>query len=484
MEGMKHSASLLFSFILLILDFCALIIAFTLAFIVRVKLDDRPLLEPITAEGYIAIVAVLLVFWLIIYALLGLYRSNVYENRFKEFSMLLMGSFIGILFLVGSEYVLNRAVFPARLVTVYGFLFAFLLTLLFRTIARGVRRFLFTQNIGIANVLIVGTTDITAELAYQLSNPKLGYRVIGVVGDRRSSYANIDPKIQFKNFEEAIEQLKKTSINTIVQTELFADQDQNDEILAYAQENHVAYRFVPGNSNLFVGSIEVSLFEGIPTIAVHQTALTGWGRILKRLFDLSVGVVLVILTSPILLSIWLLLKTVGGGKPIYKQTRMSRFNTEIGLYKFRTHSHAYNGLTPEEAFEKMGRPDLVKKYRDNGDYLENDPRVSRIGHFLRKTSLDELPQLLNVVRGEISLVGPRPLIPQEINLSKNKNVILSVKPGITGLAVISGRKNIPFEERRKLDMYYAQNWSFWMDIVILMRTGVHVIGRAFSGKVD
>lgn len=481
---MKHSASLLYSFILLVLDFLALVVAFTLAYIIRVKLDDRPLLEPITANGYIGVVAILLIFWLIIYALLGLYKSQVYENRFKEFSMLLMGSFIGILFLIGSEYVLNRAVFPARLVTVYGFLFAFLLTLLFRTIARGVRRYLFKHNIGIANVLIVGATDITAELAEQLANPVLGYRVVGVVGDKRSSYDNIDAKIQFKNFDEAAKYLVNTDVNTIVQTELFADSERNDEIVAYAQEHHIGYRFVPGNSRLFVGSIEVNLFEGIPTVAVHQTALTGWGRIVKRLFDLFFGLLLIVLVSPILFVVWLLLVTIGGGKPVYKQTRLSRFDAKIGLYKFRTHSHTYNGLTPEEAFAKMGKPELAKQYRANGDYLENDPRISKIGNILRKTSIDELPQLFNVIRGELSLVGPRPLIPQEMDMFQKKNVILSVKPGITGLAVISGRKNIPFEERRKLDMYYVQNWSFWMDLVIIAKTAVQVVARAFSGKAD
>lgn len=481
---MKHSASLLYSFILFVLDFIALIIAFTLAYVVRVKLDDRPLLEPISAGGYIGVVTLLLIFWLIIYALLGLYKSNVYENRFKEFSMLLMGSFIGILFLIGSEYVLNRAIFPARLVTVYGFMFAFLLTLLFRTIARGIRRFLFTQNIGIANVLIVGATDITAELAYQLADPRLGYRVVGIVGDKRTSYENIDPKIQFKNFEEAAQHLKTTDVHTIVQTELFASDVRNDEIVAYAQEHHIAYRFVPGNSRLFVGSIEVNLFEGIPTISVHQTALTGWGRVVKRLFDLVFGALLIILLSPVLFIVWLILSTLGGGKPIYKQTRMSRFDNKIGLYKFRTISQGYNGLTPEEAFTKMGKPQLIKQYRDNGDYLDNDPRISRIGRVLRKTSIDELPQLFNVIKGELSLVGPRPLIPQEMDQFQKKNVILSVKPGVTGLAVVSGRKNIPFEERRKLDMYYVQNWSFWMDLVIISKTAVQVVARAFSGKAD
>ncbi len=230
---MKHSASLFYSFLLLVLDFFALVTAFSLAYILRVKLDDRPLLEPITAKGYIGVVAVLLVFWLIIYALLGLYRASVYENRFKEFAMLLMGSFIGILFLIGSEYALNRAIFPARLVTIYGFVFAFLLTLLFRTIARAVRRLMFAYGKGISNVLLIGATDITGELAHQLSNPKLGYRVIGVVGDRRTSYAHVDTDIQFRNFEEAAKHLSGKDVHTIVQTELFADTYRNDEILTY-----------------------------------------------------------------------------------------------------------------------------------------------------------------------------------------------------------------------------------------------------------
>src|SRR5690606_14032615 len=121
-----------------------------------------------------------------------------------------------------------------------------------------------------------------------------------------------------------------------------------------------------------------------------------------------------------------LITIFGGGNAIYKQTRMSRFHTKIGLYKFRTHSKAFSGLTPEEAFTKMGRPELIKQYRANGDYLEDDPRVSKLGRFLRKTSLDELPQFFNVLRGELSLVGPRPLIPQEMDLFKKKNIILSV----------------------------------------------------------
>ena len=136
----------------------------------------------------------------------------------------------------------------------------------------------------------------------------------------------------------------------------------------------------------------------------------------------------------------------------------------------------YSGLSPEQAFEKMGKPGLSEKYRKNGDHLPNDPRVTKIGNFLRRTSLDELPQLINVIKGDISLVGPRALVPQELNNYAYKDLILSVKSGLTGLAQISGRRDIGFDERRALDLYYVQNWNFWLDIKILFRTVIDVLG--------
>ena len=160
---------------------------------------------------------------------------------------------------------------------------------------------------------------------------------------------------------------------------------------------------------------------------------------------------------------------------LFKQTRLSRFNKPIYIYKFRSLKLAYNGLSPEEGFTKMNRPELIKQYRENGDQLEDDPRFTKTGNILRITSLDELPQLINVLRGDISLVGPRALVPQELKDYEFKSLILSVKSGLTGLAQISGRRDISFEERRKLDMYYVQNWSIWLDLQIILRTIYMVI---------
>lgn len=134
-------------------------------------------------------------------------------------------------------------------------------------------------------------------------------------------------------------------------------------------------------------------------------------------------------------------------------------------------------MSPEEAFAKMGKPELGRKYRENGDQLKNDPRITKFGKFLRATSLDELPQIYSVLGGQISLVGPRALVPGELNKYPNKNLILSVKSGMTGLAQVSGRRDISFEERRSLDVYYVQNWSFLLDVQIIFQTAWMVITR-------
>jgi exopolysaccharide biosynthesis polyprenyl glycosylphosphotransferase len=469
---MKNNASLVYNVCLIIGDFLALVLAFVVAYILRVTLNHNPISAPVHAHTYFATFLFLLPFWILIFALLGLYNFRIYEKRFSELGRLLVGSFIGILFVISYSYITNTTIFPARLVTLYGFLLGFFFVLLFRTTARGVRRELFSYGIGINNVLIVGDTKVTRELIDSLQHTEVtGYRVLGVVGGvKHPLRAGITYPL-FTGFEEAIGKLKKEQLHTIIQTELYSAGERNDEILTYAQENHVAYRFVPGNSELFVGNLDVDLFNAIPVIAVHQTALIGWGRIVKRLFDLVVGGLMLLVASPFMLLIALAIKLSSPhGKVFFRQERLSRFGNKVSIFKFRSNKPAYNGLLPEEAFTKMGRPELLKEYRDNGDFLPEDPRITRVGRFLRKFSFDELPQLINVVRGDISLVGPRALVRNELEQYAKKNLILAVKSGLTGLAQISGRRDISFEERRTLDLFYVQNWSLWNDVVILVKT--------------
>jgi len=308
---MRHGLAIIYNVILLVSDFLALIAAFALAYFIRVELDDRPLLEPVSAFGYAAVISVLLLFWLAVYAILGLYNTDKYENRIKEFLLLFIGSFIGILFLISTEYVINRTIFPARLVMVYGFSFAFLLTLLFRTLIRIFWRQLFIRGKADTHVLLVGSSLITKELAHSLSDPRGGYRVVGIVGDKRVTVAHTDPRKRFVSFDEAVQKLKNTRIHSIIQTELYADAARNDAIVTYAQNNHIAYRFVPGNSSIFNGKLDLNLFAGIPTIDVHQTELTGWGRTFKRLFDVIGGVIFLLIAAPFLGLFWCILTFFG-----------------------------------------------------------------------------------------------------------------------------------------------------------------------------
>jgi len=465
---MKSNASLIYNFFLVIGDFLALVAAFVGAYVIRAH-SSTPVAHPISGHTYFYVFLSLLPFWILIFALLGLYNSNIYERRFAEAGRLLIGSFTGMLFVIFWNFVSVNPIFPAKLVPIYGFILAFIFLVLFRNIARLIRTELFGFNIGLTRVALVGTNQVTRELVESLADSRFsGYKVVAVVGDRRQ--IGDRPILSYSSFKEFLES-SPSKLHGIIQTELYANESHNAEILTYAQEHHVGYRFVPGNSELFVGNIDVELFRNnLPVIAVHSTALLGWGRVVKRLVDLLLGSVLLLLSLPLWILVGLAVKLNDPTGPVFYRTkRLTRFGTKIQILKFRSMYWKYCVPT-DESFKILGRPDLLEEYRKNGDYLENDPRVTPVGKFIRTTGLDELPQIWSIVKGDISLVGPRALDAVEIEQYSKKNLILSVKSGLTGLAVVSGRKGISFEERRKLDLYYVQNWSLWLDLTILIKT--------------
>lgn len=472
---MKNNASLAYNLFLVMGDVIAIILSFAAAFVIR-ALNGPDVAHPMHWMTYAEIVVGLIPLWLLIFGLLGLYNASIYERRFAEAGRLFVGSFVGVLLMVAWDYMSLDHIFPAKLVPVYGFGIAFILLVSLRNFARLIRTTMFTYGVGLTRVVLVGNTPMTKELLSSLDDSRTsGYDVIGVVGYRK---ALTEKTARFTNFNDFLGS-EPHDLHGIIQTELYSKETRNTEILTYAQENHVSYRFVPGNSELFVGNLDVDLFRGsIPVIHVHHTALFGWGRILKRLTDILLGGLLLTLSLPLWLLVAILVKATDPKGPVfYRAKRMSRFGNQAYVLKFRTMKQAYNNLSPEAGFTKMGRPELIKEYRMNGDQLQEDPRITSVGRFLRTTSLDEIPQLWNVVHGEISLVGPRALDISDIERADKKNLILSVKSGLTGLAVVSGRRNIAFEERRKLDLYYVQNWSFWLDMVILMKTVRVVLSR-------
>lgn len=457
----------LYTLFLMLVDAASILLAFTAAYILRVQLDNRPLINEIFARDYLTTFLVLLPFWIIIFWSLGLYSARVYQKRLTEYGKLLVGSFIGILIVLGFAFVIAEPVFPARLVAVYAFFITFILLLFGREVLRICRELLFRFGIGVQRVMIVGSGEAVSDIARNMNNThQSGYKVVALAGNS----LKLQGAETFRSLGSGLDNLKKLGIDTIIQTDLYSDAERNQRIMNAAQELHIQYCFIPGESEFYSGKNQIDVFLGYPIISVYQTPLVGWGEVAKRIFDL----ILVVLTLPLwgglILLLALLQKIFNPGPVFYKSARLTRYSKRFSLYKFRSMSAKYGLKDAAEEFADMGRDDLVREYKKNRK-VENDPRITAFGKFLRATSLDEVPQLINVLIGDISLVGPRPILPQEIDLYQGRGALLhSVKSGLTGLWQVSGRSTLSFQKRVDLELYYAQNWSFWLDIKILFKT--------------
>lgn len=475
---MPHKNTRFYSLLLVIIDTAVLLLAFTLAYVARVQYDDRPLVNEIYAHDYFLSFLLIIPFWVAVFALLGLYSQNTYNRRLVEWGKIAVGSFIGILLVIGWEYVSEEAIFPARLVAVYALVASFLLILFEREILRLVRGLLFRFGKGTSRVLVIGTSEATRDIATSLADTKKsGYRVVAVAGPKRIVPSSVE-LVHYSSVESALKALGDLRITDVIQTDLYDSSERNQKILAATQARHLRYSFIPGEAEFYSGKNVVDVFLGYPMITVSQTPLIGWGAIAKRVVDVVLSSLMIVVLSPVFLLVWLLQKIVNPGPALYVSKRLSRFSEPIRLLKFRSMGAQYGKKDAAAEFRDMGREDLAREYETHRK-VTRDPRITRFGNFLRTTSLDELPQLFNVWKGDISLVGPRPILPQETKLAKGRTALLhSVKSGLTGLWQVSGRSELSFDERIELELYYAQNWSLWLDLKILVKTvRVVLLGR-------
>jgi exopolysaccharide biosynthesis polyprenyl glycosylphosphotransferase len=469
-----------YSLILIIIDTIVLLAAFTIAYIARVQYDPRPLLSNVHAYDYLQAFLLIIPFWIIIFAMLGLYQANTYNRRLVEWAKIAVGSFIGILLVIGWQYVSNKNILPARLVAVYGFIAAFLLIILEREAFRLIRGLMFHYGKGVSRVLLIGASDTTNDIARSLANTvKSGYEIVAIAGPKKVVPSGLNIH-HYPLVETALHDIEINNINAIIQTDLYDNTERNHKILNAAQSHHISYNFIPGEAEFYSGKNTIDVFLGYPMISVYQTPLIGWGAISKRIFDFIVSLILIIVLSPVFLVIIILQKILNPGTIFYTHKRLSRFSEPIKLIKFRSMKHlpGYDYKDAAEEFRAMGHEDLAIEYEKNRK-VENDPRITKFGAFLRSTSLDELPQIFNVIKGDLSLVGPRPILPQEVKLAHGRTALLhSVKSGVTGIWQVSGRSELSFDERIELELFYAQNWTFWLDIKILFKT----IGVVFRKK--
>lgn len=465
---MRRDSGLIFHVFLMFGDAGAILLSFLVGYLFRTHLDQRPYYFESNPWQFALSMVLMIPIFLIILAAFGLYSKSVFlssNSRWKEMGRLFLASMVGMMAIITWDFFFNLDLFPVRIMAIYTGISCFLLLSIFRSLVRMVRSFALKHNKRTAlRVVIIGNSKNTEYLAdFIASYPESGFRLAGIV----ASAKYISKDLRRKQYSSLKEALRKTRPDVIFQT----DEKHTEYVYRQALDRHLVYYFVPSNTALTAQLGELELVGNTPAILVRETPLTGGAKFLKRSVDIVFGSIALLLAAIPMGIIWLIEKLSNPEAPaLYSETRLSRYDRRFKIYKFRSMKPEYCGISPEEAFTKMGKPHLIKKYRDNGDMIPNDPRITKLGKFLRATSLDELPQLVNVVKGDISLVGPRALVPGELHHYGDRSLLLSVKSGLTGLAQVSGRRDISFEERRALDLYYIQNWSIGLDIRILFRT--------------
>ena len=470
---MRKKSDYILRVCLIIGDAVALVLSFAMAYFIRVHVDPRP--YEFNSQLLVFTRETLWVspFLIVILAALGLYKKSVFlgKSRMPEVGRLILAAILSVAALIVYDFFTSNNLFPVRVVALMSVFLSFVFLVVERMLMRLIVRQIFKRDYGTKRVVIIGNNKNTEYLAnYISSSPESGYRLVGVVSARKYIPEDLRDK-QYSSLKDA---LRRAKPDVFFQT----DEKSTEYVYRQAINQHLLYYFVPSETALSSHFGELELVGNTPAVLVKLTPLTGGAAVVKRICDIVLSLIGLIIGAIPMLIIWLIIKLSDvKHKAIYADERLTQFNRKFKCYKFRSMKSEYSGMTPEEAFIKMGKPELIKKYRKNGDFLKDDPRITKFGRFIRKTSLDELPQLVNILKGDISLIGPRALLPGELRDYGDRSLLLTVKSGLTGFAQVSGRRDISFEERRALDIYYVMNWSLMLDTQIFFRTIVSVIKR-------
>jgi exopolysaccharide biosynthesis polyprenyl glycosylphosphotransferase len=465
----------LFTACLIVVDALMVGLGFRLAYLFRFelsltffRLDIKPL-----ASFYQTLVVFLILLWLIIYAALGLYNRNNLLGGTHEYSLIFRASTIGLVLIIAAGFL--EALIIARGWSLLAWVFTFVCAALGRFLIRRAVYYLRQHGYFLTPAIIVGGNQEGRSLAEQLLRWKTsGLLVVGFIDDRVSPGTPL-----FRNLQAlgTVEQLDKVVAQhgieeVILATSAISSRDKMLSIFKrYGVANGVNIRLSSGLYEIITTGLTIKEFAYVPLVGVNKVRLTGVDSLLKFLLDYAVTIPGLIAIAPMLLLLALAVRLDSPGPIIHRRRVMGVNGRQFDAYKFRT--MCVNG---DEVLENY--PELKTELALNHK-LKFDPRVTRIGQILRKYSLDELPQLFNVLKRDMSLVGPRMISPMEMEKYNQWGInLLTVKPGITGLWQVSGRSDVSYEERVRLDMYYVRNWTIWLDLQLLMET----IPAVFKGR--
>ena len=437
--------------------------------------------------------------FVVLIRLLCLRNYDLYRLR-GEFSFVEDGlgvfkaAAIGSLLVVAAAFLYRggfqyRAFSYARGVFVIDFLLFFLGIGTVRMLVRSGQILVRRHGINLIPTLVVGRGSEAALCIREMrKRPTLGYRVIGVI-DTGNSDREVAPIYEavpvIGDMNTLAEAIRVSHANEVIIADSRVNGDGLFDVMMRAGRGRgVEFRIAPNLFNCLPRKAEVDQIGALPMIRLFREPLSNSARILKRTSDLAIALLAFILLLPLWLLIALLIKLDSRGTVFYVQERVGMDGRIFLVYKFRTMQTGADDEVHREYQRKFiaGIDEANVGDSERPAYkLRDDPRITRVGRLLRRWSLDEAPQLLNVLRGEMSVVGPRPPIPYEVEayeLWHRKR--LDMKPGVTGLWQVSGRNRLPFEEMVKLDIFYIENWSLFLDLRILLRTaGVMLQGDGF-----
>jgi len=450
---MKKS-ELIFNVVLVPVDFAMLISAGITTYFLRTQILSvfRPVLFEfnLPLEKYFLLVLAVSAVFIITYAISGLYSLRSTRSVIEEFFKVAIASSAGIMAVIIYIF-LSRELFDSRFLVIGAWILSIVFVSVGRFLVKQVQKSLVAKrDYGVNKVMIIGEDDISNKIAQAMStNPEFGYRLV-------KQLAN--PEVA-----EVKSAIGNPGIDEVILANPNYPQDKVLEIVDFCHENHLIFRFVPNIYQTLTTNATVDTFAGIPIVELKRTALGGWGSVIKRLVDVSGSVFGLIVLLPSFLIIAFMIKWETEGPIFVKLDRMSK-NKKFKLLKFRSminnaakYKHLLTGLN-----DRSDGP-LFK--------IRNDPRITKIGKFIRKTRIDELPQFWNVLRGDISLVGPRPHEPGEIEkYQKHHRNVLAIKAGATGLAQVSGSSDLSFEKEVAIDILYIESWSLFGDIKIIIKT--------------
>jgi len=322
-----------------------------------------------------------------------------------------------------------------------------------------------TRGIGVSRVVIVGAGQVGRTILGIISaQPHLGYRIIGFVDDNpEKSHIDIGPFQALGPLNNLSAIIDQEQAGEVIVTLPWTYHRKITSIVRECERRRVRVRIVPDMFQMSLGQVDLEDLSGVPLVGVREVSMNKSALLIKRIIDVAGAAVGLALATPLLFLIALAVRLDSPGPIIFRQPRVGLGGRIFWMYKFRS-MHEDAGEEQETLVHMNEAKGPIFKIR-------RDPRLTRVGRFLRRTSLDELPQLVNVMRGEMSLVGPRPNLPSEVEEYQEwHKKRLEVLPGMTGLWQVSGRSHLSFAEMVLLDIYYIDHWSLWLDIKILMRT--------------